>query len=45
MIDLIDKYLSQLGSENHLIDIGGEVKATGINPESKKKMENSYRLS
>ncbi len=37
MIDLIDKYLSQLGSENHLIDIGGEVKATGINPESKKK--------
>ena len=37
MIDIIDKYLIRLGSENHLIDIGGEIKGTGINITTKKK--------
>jgi thiamine biosynthesis lipoprotein len=44
MIDIIDKYLVRLGSENHLIDIGGEIKATGINITTKKKVENCHRL-
>ncbi len=33
-VDVIATYLSQLGSKNHLVEIGGEVVAKGSNPKS-----------
>lgn len=33
-VDLVGNYLSSLGSENHLVEIGGEVVAKGISPTS-----------
>ena len=33
-VDLVAHYLSSLGSENHLVEIGGELVAKGINPTS-----------
>ena len=33
-VDVIAAYLSQLGSQNHLVEIGGEVVAKGVNPTS-----------
>lgn len=33
-VDLVANYLSSLGSENHLVEIGGEVVAKGISPTS-----------
>lgn len=36
-VDLIADFLTSLGSENHLIEIGGELVAKGINVKAKKK--------
>ena len=33
-VDLVAHYLSNLGSENHLVEIGGEVVAKGLSPTS-----------
>lgn len=33
-VDLVAHYLSSLGSENHLVEIGGEVVAKGLSPNS-----------
>ncbi len=33
-VDLVAQYLSSLGSEHHLVEIGGEIVAKGINPVS-----------
>lgn len=33
-VDLVAHYLSSLGSENHLVEIGGEVVAKGLSPTS-----------
>ena len=33
-VDLVAYYLSSLGSENHLVEIGGEVVAKGLSPNS-----------
>ena len=33
-VDLIERYLSQKGSQNHLVEIGGEVVGKGMNPKS-----------
>ncbi|MBR98482.1 MAG: thiamine biosynthesis protein ApbE [Flavobacteriaceae bacterium] len=36
-VDCISEYLVSLGSENFLVEIGGEIRAKGINPVSNKK--------
>ena len=35
-VDLISDYLSQNGSRNHLVEIGGEIVAHGINPKTQE---------
>ena len=43
-VDCIYQYLASLGSKNFLIEIGGEIRAKGINPISEKKRKIGIRL-